>query len=92
MSAINQFQANPAISCVDEGEDGALLYNPDKDDSVILNRTGRTVWAFLAAPHCLGEIAGHLTTAFPSVTPEQAMQDATRFVESLTPDFILPMS
>lgn len=89
MSVVKQFQANPDVSCADEGEEGALLYNPDKDDSIILNRTGRDLWAFLAAPHCLEEVVQHLTGAFPGLTSEQAQQDATKFVESLTPDFIV---
>jgi hypothetical protein len=90
LTAVRLFQANPEVSCVDEGKDGALLYNPDKDDSVILNRTGRDIWAFLGAPHGLEEIAQHLTTTFPGVTPERAAQDAEKFIQSLLPDFIVP--
>ena len=83
------YRANEVVSCVDEGEDGAMLYNPDKDDTVLLNPSGRSIWALLAAPRTLAEIAGHLTAAYPGVTSEQATQDATKFLESLTPDFII---
>ena len=86
----NTYRANEVVSCVDEGEDGALLYNPDKDDSVLLNATGCKVWAFLVSPHTLTEIAGHLTASYPSVAPEQATQDAEKFIQSLQPDFIFP--
>jgi hypothetical protein len=92
LSVVRLFQANPEVSCVDEGPDGALLYNPDKDDSVVLNAAGRTVWAFLATPHGLEEIAGHLTAVSPDVTPEQAAQDAEEFIQSLQPDFIRPIT
>ena len=84
------YRANEVVSCVDEGEDGALLYNPDKDDTVVLNPSGRSIWALLAAPRTLDEIASHLATAYPEVTPEQARKDAEQFVQSLVPGFIIP--
>jgi hypothetical protein len=82
------YRANEVVSCAEEDEDGALLYNPDKDDSVLLNPSGRSIWALLAAPRTLDEIAGHLTATYPSVTLEQATQDADKFIQSLLPDFI----
>jgi hypothetical protein len=82
------YRANEAVSCVDEGEDGAMLYNPDKDATVLLNPSGRSIWVLLAAPRTLDEIVRHLTATYPSVTREQGTQDATGFLESLTPDFI----
>ncbi|MFO7676099.1 MAG: PqqD family protein [bacterium] len=83
------YRASDVVSCVDEGEDGAMLYNPDKDNTVLLNRTGRAIWALLAAPRTLAEIAGHVAATYPDVTPEQAAQDAEKFIQSLTPDFII---
>ncbi|MFO7650121.1 MAG: PqqD family protein [bacterium] len=83
------YRANDVVSCVDEGEDGAMLYNPDKDSTILLNHTGRAIWALLAAPRTLTEIAGHVAATYPDVTPEQAAQDAENFVRSLTPDFII---
>jgi hypothetical protein len=83
------YRANDVVSCVDEGEDGAMLYNPDKDDTVLLNPSGRSIWALLAAPRTLDEIAGHLTAAHPDVAREQAAQDADKFIQSLLPDFVL---
>jgi len=83
------YRANEVVSCADEDEDGAMLYNPDKDETLLLNPSGRSIWALLAVPRTLDEIAGHLTATYPSVTREQAMQDADKFVQSLLPDFIL---
>ena len=83
------YRANEVVSCVDEGEDGAMLYNPDKDETILLNPPGRSIWVLLAAPRTLDEIARHLAATYPSVTREQAMQDADKFVQSLLPDFIL---
>lgn len=82
------YRANEVVSCVDEGEDGAMLYNPDKDDTVVLNPSGRCIWALLSAPRTLEEIAGHLATAYPDVTVEQARKDAEQFMQVLVPTFV----
>ncbi|MBM3332044.1 PqqD family protein [candidate division WOR-3 bacterium] len=84
------YRANEVVSCVDEGEDGAMLYNPDKDETVLLNPSGRGIWALLADPLTLEEIARQLAAAYPEVTPEQALKDAEQFVQSLVPGFIIP--
>ena len=84
------YRANEVVSCVDEGEDGAMLYNPDKDDTVLLNPAGQVIWSFCATPRTLDEIARHLVTAYPDVAPEQARKDAEQFVQSVAPDFIVP--
>jgi hypothetical protein len=84
------YRANEVVSCVDEGEDGAMLYNPDKDETVLLNPSGRIVWALLSAPHTLDDIATSLVTAYPDVPHEQALKDAEQFIQSLVPDFVTP--
>jgi hypothetical protein len=86
------YRANEVVSCVDEGEDGAMLYNPDKDETVLLNPSGRVVWALLSAPRTLDEIAVHLATTYPDVPREQALKDAEQFIQSLVPDFVTPSS
>ena len=83
------YRANEAVSCVDEGEDGAMLYNPDKDDTIVLNPSGRSIWVLLSAPRTLDEIAGYLANTYPEVTPEQARKDAEQFIQSLVPAFVL---
>jgi len=83
------YRANDVVSCADEDEDGAMLYNPDKDETVLLNPSGRSIWALLAAPQTLDQIADYLTTTYPNVKREQAVQDADKFIQSLLPDFVL---
>jgi len=83
------YRANEIVSCVDEGEDGAMLYNPDKDDSILLNPSGRSIWAMLSVPRTLDEIAGHLANAYPDITREQARKDAEQFIQSLVPNFVI---
>ncbi|MCX6842172.1 MAG: PqqD family protein, partial [candidate division WOR-3 bacterium] len=81
--AAKTYRANEVVSCVDEGEDGAMLYNPDKDDTVMLNPTGRAIWSFLTDPRTLDDITGHLVAVYPGVAREQAVQDADKFIQSL---------
>ena len=83
------FRANDVVSCVDEGEDGAMLYNPDKDDTLLLNPTGRGIWKLLAQPRTLDQVAEHLTTSWPGLEREQAVHDADEFLRSLVPDFVV---
>ena len=35
------YRVKDVVSCVDEDADGAMLYNPDTDESVLLNPSGR---------------------------------------------------
>ena len=83
------YRTNEVVSCVDEGEDGAMLYNPDKDDTVLLNPSGRIIWAMLSAPRTLDDIAGYLVAAYPDITREQARKDAEQFVQTLVPSFVI---
>ena len=83
------YRANEVVSCADEDEDGAMLYNPDTDETVLLNPSGRSIWALLATAQTIDQIGGHLTTTYPNVTREQAVQDADKFIQSLLPDFVL---
>jgi hypothetical protein len=87
-----RYKVNPVVSFRDEGDDGALLYNPDTDDSAIINPTGRSIWNLLATPRTLDEIAAHLTATFRNVSGDQAAKDATQFIEALSPDFVLEVS
>ncbi len=86
------YRANEVVSCVDEGDDGAMLYNPDKDDTVLLNPSGRAIWAMLSTPRTLDDIVGGLAETYPGVSPEQARKDTEQFIQSLVPDFVLVSS
>jgi len=89
MTVPRRYVANPLVSCGDEGADGALLFNPDTDDSAIINPTGRAIWGLIATPHTVDEIADHLVTTFRGVSTEQAAQDALQFIQALTPGLVL---
>jgi hypothetical protein len=82
--------ANPAVSCGDE-QDGAVLFNPDADDTAVVNPTGRALWAFLETPRTVDEMAAYLVETYQGVSAEQAAEDAAQFAQSLAPDFLLEM-
>ena len=85
---MSRYTANPVVSRRDEA-DGTLLYNPDVDDVAVINGSGIVVFAFVAEPRTVGDIAGHLVSTYEGVDPEQAAADAAAFVEQLSPTYII---
>jgi hypothetical protein len=82
------YLANPVVSRRDEA-DGTLLYNPDVDDIAVINGSGIAVFAYLAEPRTVDDIAAHLVDTYDGVGPEQAAADAAAFVEQLSPTYII---
>ena len=82
------YVVNPVVSCREE-EGGAVLFNPDTDDMVIINPSGQVIWDFLATPRNTAQVAAQVVEQFQGVSPEQAATDAEAFFQSLLPDFIL---
>lgn len=82
-----RYVANPVVSCGDE-QDGAILFNPDTDDMVVINPTGRLLWDLLQTPQGIAEMAARLAETYPDVSLEQATQDAQAFVDELLGDFV----
>jgi hypothetical protein len=88
-SAPKRYQANSVVSCADEGDDGALLFNPDTDEAVAINPSGCALWNYLCVPRTMEEITAHLAATFRDVHVEQAVQDADKFIHALMPDIVL---
>lgn len=88
MNQFKRYQANPVVSCGAE-EDGAVLYNPDTDETSMVNLTGRELWSFLQTARTEDQIVGHLVRNYRDVSVAQASEDTKRFIESLAPDFLL---
>jgi len=83
------FIANPVVSYRTEGEDSALLFNPDTDDTILVNSTGLSVWTFLAQPRTVDDIASYLTKLFGGNLDHSAVKkDVETFIPELVPDFI----
>ncbi len=88
MSKEIAYQVNPVVSCGEE-EDGAILYNPDTNDSSIINLSGLELWKLFNTPRTVIEAAQHLVENYSKVTIQQATEDVQLFVETLTPDFLI---
>lgn len=78
-------RANPVVSCREEGPDGALLFQPDTDDLMVINSTGLLIWRELSQPQTRDEIAARLHQAHPEAPLEQLTTDVEAFFESLAP-------
>jgi hypothetical protein len=85
------YLANPVVSCRDEGDDGALLYNPDTDEAILINTTGRTLWGFISKPRTFNEIADFLAgtaNGANGVSRDAVVRDLKEFLKELEPDFV----
>ncbi len=83
-----KYQSNPVISYKDEGDEGAVLYNPDTDKCVIINSVGSVIWRYLEEPRMLAEIITMLSEEFSGVDREQAQEDFEKFVNNFEEGFI----
>ncbi len=86
-----KYKANPVVSFKDEGNEGAVLYNPDTDKCVILNPVGAAVWLYLENPKTLDEIVLKLNEEFSGVDDLKAQEDLIQFIGSFGEDFICEM-
>jgi hypothetical protein len=71
-----------------EEEGGTLLYDPDADEVTIVNAAGAELWAALAEPRTVDELAGRLVEAFSGVDLEQARTDVEAFLEEIPDSFV----
>ena len=83
---MKRYALNPVVSLRDE-LDGALLYNPDADDILLINETGRLIWGAITTPQTTAEIAAYLVATTEGATDVQA--DVEAFLESLLPNFVV---
>jgi hypothetical protein len=83
---MKRYSINPVVSRREESE-GALLYNPDSDEVVLVNETGRLIWDFIAQPRTPAEITAFVEQETREA--ENAASDVVSFLESLLPDFVI---
>lgn len=88
MTEPRRYQVDPVVSCRDEGAEGAILFNPDTDDTAALNPTGRVLWGLLAEPRTVAELAEYLAATYDGVTAEQAAKDVAAFLAALDGGFV----
>jgi sensor domain CHASE-containing protein len=74
---------NPDVSCREEEPDGALLFDPDTDEVLVVNITGLLIWRVLAEPHNQEEVVDALVEQCNNIPADQVAQDVSEFLEQL---------
>ena len=72
-----------AVSAREEGDEGALLYDPDTDSCKILNPVGLDVWKRLDGRRPLSAIASGIAASYDGAEEEAVLQDVLAFAADL---------
>ena len=80
---ITRYVVSPDVSCREEGPDGALLFNPDTNDVLVINTTGLLIWEALADPRTQEEVTAALIEQCNNIPGEQVSQDVAEFVDQM---------
>lgn len=72
-----------AVSAREEGDEGALLYDPDTDSCKILNLVGLDVWKRLDGKKPLAEIASEIASSYEGAEEEAVLKDVLAFAADL---------
>lgn len=79
---------NPDVSCRVEDDDHALLFNPDTDNSILIDRTGLLIWRYIEEPRDVADIIGYLMICFSGCpAPDTLRQDVEVYLRDLIPEF-----
>jgi hypothetical protein len=85
MSDTRRYLANPEVSCREEGPEGALLFNPDTDTTLVVNSTGLLIWQALGQPRTPDEVVAYLLETCDDVPAERVATDVDEFIQKLQP-------
>ncbi len=79
------YMRNPDVVYRPEGQDGALLFDPDTARVQVVNLTGAFIWERLDGEHSLSAICEDLAQAFDGAPgdTERLVTDAEAFVGTL---------
>ena len=78
-----RYTVNPVVSCREEGPDGALLFNPDTDDVLVINVTGLLIWQALDEVRSEAEIVEALVAQCENVPQDAVADDVREFIDQL---------
>ena len=78
-----KYLVNPDVSFRQEGDDGAILFNPDSDSLEVVNPVAAEIWTFLAAPRTRAEVVAHLCAVCAGAAREQVEKDVEEFIGAL---------
>jgi hypothetical protein len=77
------YVVNPDVSCREEGPDGALLFNPDTDQVLVVNVTGLLIWQALSEPRTREATVEALVERCTNVPEDEVGQDVNEFIDEL---------
>lgn len=90
LSLNNQFYVNPVISCRVEDEEGAILFNPDLNSTILINASGLALWEFIHEPRMIGDISSFLKNTYDDCPDEEnIVSDVMEFLSGLLPDYVI---
>jgi hypothetical protein len=81
-SRSTHYISNPDFSCREEGPDGALLFNPDTDQVLVVNVTGLLIWQALAEPATRAEVIEAVEAQCTNV-PDEVAEDVNAFIDEM---------
>jgi hypothetical protein len=89
VSMDGRIMANPVVSCRVEGKDGAILFNPDTDSTLLIDPAGIVVWNFISQPRTIDEIVEYITDSYSdSPDPAAVRKDIETFVRDLASGYL----
>jgi len=89
ISIERRYLVDPVISCRIEKGEGAILFNPDNDSTILINEQGLLIWEYLAAPRTVDDISIYISAnTGQSPDKSQVISDVTDFLSDLYPGFI----
>ncbi len=79
-----KYSINHDISCrIEEGDEGAILFNPETDAVHVINPIGYAIWQAIEYPKNKKEIVEYLLDICEDVPTEQVTQDVNEFIDKL---------
>ena len=74
---------NPFAMMREEFDGTGLVFDPDRNKAISLNKTGVIVWNVLAKDGTEADAVRALRAEFPDVPETQAQQDVAKFLDAL---------
>jgi Coenzyme PQQ synthesis protein D (PqqD) len=64
-------------------QDETILFNPEKNQFCVLNRTASFIWNHLAGPTATDHLASKICASFSGVSPAVALRDTESAVKEM---------
>ena len=79
---------NPNVSCRVEDDEHALLFNPDTDNSILIDRSGLLIWKYIEEPRSVADIMAYLRGCFSGCpAPDTLRQEVEAYLSDLIPEY-----